>query len=130
MSPQIRLERKDYYDILNDTQTGTLDVTTWMEWFLGCLDRAIANTESSLAGVFRKANFWEKNADKSLNARQCLMLNKLLDGFEGKLIWTKWAKIAKCSQDTAQRDIQALINQNIQVKDEAGGRSTSYSLVD
>ncbi|MGC4098037.1 MAG: Fic family protein [Nitrospira sp.] len=129
MSSQIRLERKDYYDILNDTQTGTLDVTAWMEWFLGCLDRAIANTESNLAGVFRKAKFWEENADKRLNDRQRLMLNKLLDGFDGKLTSTKWAKIAKCSQDTAQRDIQALIDQNILAKDEAGGRSTSYSLV-
>lgn len=129
MSSQIRLERNDYYDILKETQTGTLDVTAWMEWFLGCLDRAIGNTESSLAGVFRKAKFWENHAEKNLNDRQRLMLNKLLDGFDGKLTSTKWAKIAKCSQDTAQRDIQALIDQNILVKDEAGGRSTSYSLV-
>ncbi|MFY4729307.1 Fic family protein [Nitrospira sp. BLG_2] len=130
MSSQIRLERKDYYDTLKDTQIGTLDVTAWMDWFLGCLDRAIVNTEFSLIGVFRKAKFWETNADTSLNDRQRLLLNKLLDGLDGKLTSTKWAKIAKCSQDTAQRDIQALIDQRILVKEEAGGRSTSYSLVD
>lgn len=130
MSSQIRLERSDYYDVLNETQKGTLDVTEWMEWFLGCLDRAITGTESSLAGVFRKAKFWENAAEKSINDRQRLILNKLLDGFEGKLTSTKWAKLAKCSQDTAQRDIQALIDQKILVKDAAGGRSTSYSLTD
>lgn len=130
MSSQIRLERNDYYDILKETQKGTLDVTEWMEWFLGCLDRAIASTESSLAGVFRKAKFWENTAEKNINDRQRLILNKLLDGFEGKLTSTKWAKLAKCSQDTAQRDIQALIDQRILVKDAAGGRSTSYSLAD
>lgn len=130
MSSQIRLERNDYYDILKDTQRGTLDVTEWMEWFLGCLDRAIAGTESSLAGVFRKAKFWENATEKSINDRQRQILNKLLDGFEGKLTSTKWAKLAKCSQDTAQRDIQALIDQKILIKDAAGGRSTSYSLAD
>lgn len=130
MSSQIRLERSDYYDILKETQKGTLDVTEWMEWFLGCLDRAIAGTESSLAGVFRKAKFWENTAGKNINYRQRLILNKLLDGFEGKLTSTKWATLAKCSQDTAQRDIQALIDQRILVKDAAGGRSTSYSLAD
>lgn len=128
LSLQIRVERNDYYDILNNTQTGTLDVTEWMEWFLGCFDRAIAGTESSLAGVFRKARFWEHASEKHINDRQRLMLNRLLDGFEGKLTSTKWAKLAKCSQDTAQRDIQALIDQRILIKDAAGGRSTSYSL--
>ena len=130
MSSQIRLERSDYYDILQQTQTATLDVTEWMEWFLGCLDRAIAGTESSLAGVFRKAKFWESTVGKHINDRQRLILNKLLDGFEGKLTSSKWAKLAKCSQDTAQRDIQALIDQRILIKDAAGGRSTSYSLAD
>jgi len=94
MSSQIRLERNDYYDILKETQKGTLDVTEWMEWFLDCLDRAIAGTESSLAGVFRKAKFWENTAEKNINDRQRLILNKLLDGFEGKLTSTKWAKLA------------------------------------
>ena len=130
MSSQIRLERNDYYEILQHTQTATLDVTAWMEWFLGCLDRAIVGTETSLAGVFRKATFWENAAGKDINDRQRLILNQLLDGFEGKLTSSKWAKLAKCSQDTAQRDMQALIDQGILIKDAAGGRSTSYSLVE
>ncbi len=130
MSAQIRTERKAYYDILEQTQKSTLDITDWMEWFLDCLGRAIAGTESTLANVFRKAHFWEAHSAKSMNARQKLMLNKLLDGFDGKLTSSKWAKIGKCSQDTAQRDIQGLIDQAILFKDSAGGRSTSYSLVD
>jgi len=130
MSSQIRLERNDYYEILQHTQTATLDVTAWMEWFLGCLDRAIVGTETSLAGVFRKAKFWENAAGKDINDRQRLILNQLLDGFEGKLTSSKWAKLAKCSQDTAQRDMQTLIDQGILIKDAAGGRSTSYSLVE
>lgn len=130
MSSQMRAERKTYYDILEKTQKAGLDVTEWMAWFLDCLGRAISGTESTLASVFRKARFWEKNAGKTINERQKLMLNKLLDGFEGKLTSTKWAKIAKCSQDTAQRDIQGLIEQRVLVKDAAGGRSTSYSLAE
>ena len=130
MSSQIRLERNHYYDILEKTQKGSLDVTAWLEWFLGCLDRAIAGTESTLSLVFRKAKFWEKNADKPLNERQRLILNKLLDGFEGKLTSSKWAKLSKCSQDTAQRDIQTLIERGMLVKDAGGGRSTSYSLAE
>ena len=130
MSSQMRAERKTYYDILENTQKAGLDVTEWMAWFLDCLGRAISGTESTLASVFRKARFWEKNAGKTINERQKLMLNKLLDGFEGKLTSTKWAKIAKCSQDTAQRDIQGLIEQRVLVKDAAGGRSTGYSLAE
>jgi Fic family protein len=129
MSAQIRTERKTYYDILERTQKNSLDITDWMEWFLDCLDRAIAGTESTLANVFRKASFWEVHARKTINERQKLLLNQLLDGFDGKLTTSKWAKIAKCSQDTAFRDIQALVEQKLLVKDEAGGRSTSYSLV-
>ena len=128
MSAQIRRERKEYYDILERTQKGTLDVTPWMEWFLGCLDRAIAGTEASLEAVFKKDRFWKTHAGLALNERQRLMLNKLLDGFEGKLTSSKWATLAKCSQDTAQRDIVELIEHGILVKDSAGGRSTSYSL--
>ena len=128
MSAQIRMERNGYYKILERTQKGTLDISEWMAWFLDCLERAIAGTELTLAAVFRKARFWEKNAGKRINDRQRLMLNKLLDGFEGKLTSTKWAKITKSSQDTAYRDIQSLIEQGVLVKDGAGGRSTSYSL--
>lgn len=130
MSAQILRERKEYYDILERTQKAGLDVTEWMEWFLACLDRAIAGTEDALGAVFRKDRFWKTYAHVALNERQRLMLNKLLDGFVGKLTSTKWATLAKCSQDTAQRDIVALIEHAILVKDGAGGRSTSYSLKD
>lgn len=130
MSAQIREERNDYYNILERTQKGTLDISAWMAWFLDCLDRAIAGTELMLADVLRKARFWEKNAGKTINDRQRLMLNKLLGGFEGKLTSTKWAKLTKSSQDTAHRDIQALIEQGVLAKESGGGRSTSYSLVE
>ncbi|MEK9145269.1 MAG: Fic family protein [Elusimicrobiota bacterium] len=129
MSAQIRRERKEYYDILERTQKGALDITEWMEWFLACLDRAIAGAESSLAAVFQKDRFWKTHAQASLNERQRLILNKLLDGaFEGKLTSSKWAKLAKCSQDTAQRDIAALLELGVLSKAPPGGRSTSYSL--
>jgi Fic family protein len=128
MSAQIRQERSAYYDILEKTQKGTLDITDWLQWFLGCLDRAFDATEATLAVVFRKARFWEKHAETPLNERQRLVLNRLLDGFDGKLTSSKWAKLAKCSQDTAHRDILALVKVGILIKDVAGGRSTSYSL--
>jgi Fic family protein len=126
MSAQIREERKAYYDILEKTQKGSLDITDWLEWFMGCLGRAIAVTDQTLASVMAKAKLWENPATASLNTRQKLMLNKLLDGFEGKLTSSKWAKIAKCSQDTAIRDIQDLVARGILMKEAAGGRSTSY----
>ena len=129
MSSQIRVEREAYYAILESTQKGSLNITAWLEWFLGCLLRAITATETTLSAVFGKAKFWEAHNGKSINDRQRLMLNKLLDGFEGKLTSSKWAKITKTSQDTAQRDIQSLVDAGILVKDAAGGRSTSYSLV-
>ncbi|MBI4667981.1 MAG: Fic family protein [Elusimicrobia bacterium] len=128
MSAQIRRERKEYYDVLERTQKGTLDITEWMQWFLGCLDRAIIATEDALAAVYQKDRFWKTHAHVALNERQRLMLNKLFDGFEGKLTSSKWAKLTKCSQDTAQRDIFDLIDKGVLVKDGAGGRSTSYSL--
>jgi Fic family protein len=128
MSAQIRTERKIYYEMLEKTQKGGLDVTPWLEWFLGCLDRAFEGTEETLGSVLQKARFWEAHAATPLNDRQRLIINKLLDGFEGKLTSSKWAKIAKCSQDTALRDILDLVKQGILVKDAAGGRSTSYSL--
>lgn len=130
MSAQIRLERSDYYRILERTQKGTLDITPWMTWFLGCLDRAIQGAETTLASVLRKARFWQRHAEASFNDRQRKVLNRLLDGFEGKLTSSKWAKLARCSQDTAHRDILALIDRGILTKDPAGGRSTSYSLAE
>jgi len=130
MSAQIRLERKAYYDVLERTQRETLDITAWLEWFIGCLSRALDATETTLATVLRKARFWETYGSAMINDRQRLILNKLPNGFEGKLTSSKWAKLTKCSQDTAYRDIQDLIEQGILVKDVAGGRSTNYLLKD
>jgi Fic family protein len=130
MSAQIRQERNDYYDILERTQQGTLEVTPWMEWFLGCLGRAFEGTESTLAAVLRKARFWESNARVPMNDRQRDIVNRLLDGFTGKLTTKKWATLTKSSHDTALRDIQALIEFGILQKDAGGGRSTAYSLSD
>jgi Fic family protein len=130
MSAQIRLQRNEYYDILERTQKGTLDVSAWMRWFLECLDRAFDGAEATLADVLRKARFWESHSGESFNDRQRKVLNRLLDGLEGKLTSSKWAKLARCSQDTASRDINDLVKRNILIKDAAGGRSTSYSLVE
>jgi len=130
MSAQIRTERKAYYDILESTQKGDLDITPWIEWFLSCLDRAFAGAEIILAAVLKKARFWEAHGGAHLNDRQRVILNRLLNGFEGKLASSKYAKIAKCSQDTASRDIDALVKQGLLVKDAGGGRSTSYSLAE
>lgn len=128
MSAQIRHERNDYYAILERTQKGTLDVTPWLEWFLGCLGRAFDRTETTLEAVKRKARFWERAGRLTINDRQRLVLNRLLDGFTGKLTTKKWAVLAKSSHDTALRDIQSLVGQGLLKKDESGGRSTSYSL--
>ncbi|RYZ14021.1 MAG: Fic family protein [Alphaproteobacteria bacterium] len=130
MSTQIRTERSMYYKQLEQTQKGDLDITDWLNWFLGCLERAFLGAEEILSVVLHKAEFWNTHKDANLNERQKLMLNKLLDGFDGKLTSSKWAKIAHCSQDTASRDIDALIKLRILQKDEGGGRSTSYSLKD
>jgi Fic family protein len=130
MSAQLRQERNDYYDMLEKTQKGTLGVTPWMEWFLTCLGRAFEGTEVTLGAVLRKARFWEKHARAPVNDRQRDIVNRLLDGFEGKLTTTKWAQIEKCSHDTALRDIQHLMDLGLLQKDPGGGRSTSYSLLD
>lgn len=130
MSAQIRLERNDYYAIWERTQKGALEVTEWMRWFLGCLDRALLSAEQTLANVLRKARFREAHAGESFNDRQRKVVNRLLSGFEGKLTSSKWASLAKCSQDTANRDINDLVKRGVLAKDAAGGRSTSYSLVD
>jgi len=128
MSAQIRLQRNAYYDMLERTQKETLDITAWLQWFVDCFDRAIDATEKTLASVLRKARFWETHAGVAINERQRMVLNKLLNGFEGKLTSSKWANLARCSQDTAYRDMQDLIEKGILVKDAAGGRSTSYLL--
>jgi Fic family protein len=129
MSAQIRHERAAYHDIVERTQRGTLDITPWLEWFLACLGRAFDGTETTLAAVMRKARFWERSARLALNERQRAILNRLLDGFIGKLTTQKWATLAKCSHDTALRDVQGLIDQGLLKRDARGGRSTSYSLV-
>jgi len=128
MSAQIRQERNAYYDILEQTQTGTMDVTYWMEWFLGCLGRAIDRAEDTLRVVLDKARFWERIRDVPLSERQRLVINRLLNGFEGKLTTSKYAALAKCSQDSAHRDILALVAQGVLIQNPEGGRSTSYSL--
>lgn len=130
MSAQIREERKAYYDILEATQKDDLDITEWLEWFLGCLDRAFDGAETILAAIMKKARFWEAHRDQSFNDRQRLVINRLLNGFEGQLTNAKYAKLAKCSSDTALRDLDDLIKRGVLVREAAGGRSTSYSLVE
>ncbi|WP_241911822.1 Fic family protein [Telmatospirillum siberiense] len=128
LSAEIQLERKGYYAVLERTQKGDLDITEWITWFLACLDRAIDGAEAVLGNVLRKARFWRQMEGQPLNDRQRAMINRLLDGFEGKLTSSKWAKLTKVSPDTALRDINDLIGREILIRDEAGGRSTSYSL--
>jgi len=128
MSTQIRQERGAYYDILEQTQKATMDVTPWMDWFLGCLGRAIDGAQTTLGTVLAKASFWESVRGVSLNERQTLVLNRLLDGFEGELTTSKYAKLTKSSQDTALRDILPLLEKGILVRSPEGGRSTSYAL--
>jgi len=129
MSAQIRLERNAYYGILETTQRHGLDITDWQVWFLQCLARAIENAPDTLSAVLTRARFWGAHASTMLNVRQVKMLNRLLDGFEGKLTSSKWATMNHCSQDTANRDIRDLIEHGILVRGQAGGRSTSYGLV-
>ncbi|GGE04930.1 cell division protein Fic [Psychroflexus salis] len=129
MSSQIHIKRNQYYQILEDTQKGNLDVTNWIVWFLTTLIETIESTELVLNRIFLKADFWNMHAKTIMNQRQKNILNKILDGFEGKLTSSKWAKITKCSKDTAVRDINDLVKKNILKKENAGGRSTSYELV-
>lgn len=128
MSTQIRKERNSYYDILEKTQKSGLDITNWLEWFLNCLLHAIENSEKLLEKIIYKHYFWLKHSKININDRQRKILNMLMDDFEGVLNTTKWAKIGKCSQDTALRDIQDLIEKGIMIKSEQGGRSTNYEV--
>jgi Fic family protein len=128
MSAQIRVDRKQYYEILEKTQKGNLEITEWIKWFLNCLINSLKLTDSTLLKVSSKADFWTKHSKALINERQKKLLNKLLDGFDGKLTSSKWAKIAKCSKDTAIRDINDLIDKNILQKEAAGGRSTNYEI--
>jgi Fic family protein len=128
MSAQIRQERGAYYEILEETQKGTLNVTGWMDWFLGCLERAMDGAETTLGAVLANARFWDSLRDFQVNERQRIVLNRLLDGFEGKLTTSKWAKLTKSSHDTALRDIAALLERGVLIRNPGGGRSTSYRL--
>jgi Fic family protein len=130
LSAQIQRERKNYYDVLERTQKGTLDVTAWLSCFLGMLGRAVARAQSTLDAVLVKRRFWQRRAGTPLNERQVKLLNRLLDGFEGKLTSGKWAAIAQCSPDTALRDITQLLESGILKKSPGGGRSTGYELAD
>ena len=128
LSAQVQRERKDYYEMLERTQGGPLDVTGWLEWFLGCLLRALRGAEGTLSAVLAKARFWQRWAGSPFNERQIAMLNRLLDGFDGKLTSSKWATITGCSPDSALRDITDLLGRGVLVKSGAGGRSTCYDL--
>ena len=131
MSTQIEAEKKQYYLNLEQSQNGGTDITSWLEWFLGCLGRAIAGAEEGLASVLRKAKVWERiNSQSPVNERQRKVINRLLDGFEGKLSTSKYAKLAQCSGDTALRDVKILVDRGILIQDEGGGRNTSYRLVE
>ena len=128
MSAQIQKEKKSYYETLERCQKGSLDISAWIQWYLNCLLRAIHGSKSTLGSTLDKAFFWKQHANDDFSSRQKGMLNRLFDGFEGKLTSSKWAKMTKCSQDTAQRDINDLIKRDILEKEDAGGRSTSYRL--
>jgi Fic family protein len=129
MSAQIQAERRAYYDLLETSQRGPLDLTPWLTWFLACLGRALTTAEQTLAQVLAKARFWEQHQQTALTSRQRQLLTRLLDGFEGKLTSSKWARMAKCSQDTAGRDLADLVAKGILRHEGAGGRSTRYRLV-
>jgi len=131
MSAQIEAEKKQYYLNLEKSQKGGTDITSWLEWFLGCLGRAVAGAEDGLASVLRKAKIWERIIHQSpVNERQRKVINRLLDGFEGKLSTSKYVKLAKCSADTALRDIKILLDRGVLIQDAGGGRNTSYRLVE
>lgn len=128
LSNQILIDKKNYYKILQDVQHSKGDITEWIDWFLHCMYRALENTEETLKKVLKKTDFWDRNKDTIINNRQRLIINKLFDGLDGKLKSSKWAKITKCSADTALRDIKDLIDIGILKQEESGGRSTNYEL--
>jgi len=130
MSSQIEAERKDYYRNLETTQRGDLDITDWLAWFLDCLGRAIEGAQEELSGVLNKAKMWQAINRRPVNERQRLVINRLLNGFEGFLSTSKYAKLGKCSSDTALRDIQELLGRGILLQNPGGGRSTSYRLAE
>jgi Fic family protein len=130
MSSAIEAQRKEYYQQLEAAQRGSLDITAWLAWFFGCLDRTIDDAETSLASVLHKARLWQRINPQPVNERQRKVINRMLDDFQGHLTTSKYAKLAKCSNDTALRDIRELLERSIIVKNPGGGRSTSYRLAD
>ncbi len=128
MSAEILKERKAYYEILEKTTTGSTDITAWLEWFLQTMKSAIFRSESMVQRVIKKASFWQRNREVSMNERQVKVINRLWDDFEGKLTTSKWAKMTKTSQATALRDITDLIEKGILIISDDGGRSTNYLL--
>lgn len=128
MSAEIEAHRREYYDQLEAAQRGGLDITSWLKWYLECLRHALDSAQNELENVLKKARIWERINARSVNDRQRMIINRLVDGFEGKMTSAKYAKIAKCSHDTALRDIKALIEWDLLAQDQAGGRSTSYHL--
>jgi len=131
MSYGIEFERNDYYIRLESAQRGSLDITAWLAWFLDCLDRAIDAADTMLAAVLHKARLWQRINTKPVNERQRKAINRMLEqDWEGHLNTSKYARLAKCSQDTALRDIKELLERRVLIKNEAGGRSTSYRLAD
>ena len=130
MSSGIEQQRKEYYQNLETAQRGSLNITTWLTWFLQCLDHTIEDAEKTLGSVLRKAKLWQRINTDPVNERQRKVINRMLDHFEGHLNTSKYAKLAKCSTDTALRDIRELLERGILVKNPGGGRSTSYRLAD
>jgi Fic family protein len=129
MSSQIRRERAAYYETLERTQKGDLDVTAWLRWFLACFSRAIEGAEAGSVGVLRKAEFWRINQRIAMNERQRAILNRYLDGFEGNITAKKWATLARCSPASAQRDIVELVGKGVLRRNPGGSKNTSYTLV-
>jgi Fic family protein len=129
MSAEINRHKKSYYDVLERTQKGSLDVTEWLLWFCNCLHDAVVHSAETMKRVVAKSLFWEKHRNTPLNNRQHTIINRLWDGFDGKLTSSKWAKITHCSQDTALRDINDLIAKNILCESQSAGRSKHYLLL-
>ncbi len=130
MSSGIEAQRKEYYQRLEAAQRGSLDITAWLAWFLSCFDRTIEDADASLGSVLHKAKLWQRINPQPVNERQRKVINRMLDDFQGHLNTSKYAKLARCSRDTALRDIRELLERGIVVKNAAGGRSTSYRLAD
>ena len=128
MSAQIRRERSAYYDALERTQGGTLDVTDWLLWFLGCFERAVLSSDEIAGQVLRKADFWQRHSHHAISERQTRVLNRYLDGFEGKLTAKKWGALGKCSVPTAQRDINDLLQRGMLRRNPGSGKNTSYEV--